>query len=85
MLICGEKHLSGPDICGIMWWLNSFELKCFRTDSNILSNEMQSCDSIITAVIMVACGTSLREHAEHISTFTSLHYCQCKQAQKIFT
>lgn len=30
----------------------------------MLSNEMQSYDSIITAVITAACDTSLMEHAE---------------------
>lgn len=38
--------------------------KMLWTNSNILSSEMQSHDSIITAVITVACDTSLREHAE---------------------
>lgn len=64
MLLCGEMHLSGPDICGIIGWLNSLELKCFQTNSNILIIEMQSYDSLITAVITAACDTSLREHAE---------------------
>lgn len=73
MLLCGETHLSGPDICGIMWWLNSLKLKCFRTNSTILSSEMQSYDSIITTVITAACDTSLREHAEQSVCLGSPH------------
>lgn len=73
MLLRGVMHLSGPDIFGIMWWLNSLELKCFRTNSNIHCNEMRSYDSIITAVIAAACDTSHMQGSLCVLDYLHIH------------